>query len=554
MTFDPFGIGTTFLSLQYAWLKHPKKVLEAQQECAFSMGMLNFNAFAHMAGASPSPCTKAASADERFADNVWHENPVECLTMQSYLTYTRWLERVIYDTPGAPKKARRSGAFWARQWINAAAPSNFFWTNPVAVKKAWESNGASVNKGIRNFLADAIAGDVQTTHTEPFQPGSNLAITPGAIVFRNDIMEVIHYRPVRDQVHAIPIVLVPPWINKYYILDLDEKMSMVRHLVAEGFEVFTISWKNPDASLANSTYERYVLDGVLVTIEVARAMTKAPQVHAVGYCIGGTALATLMAWLNKKSSHKQHNMPVAHWTLLSSLIDFSRPGEIEAFINEQSLTTIESIMTSKGYLDKDHISWAFRMLRPNSLIWHYVVHKYLYGESPPPFSVLFWNADSTRLPRTLHSFCLRELYLKNKLMQQNAVALDAIAIDMALVKQPLYAVGATEDHITPWRGTFKTLSLVKSPARYALSNSGHILGIINPPNGNSRHHFWVGDATGENDAKAWHARQKLQHGSWWQDWTAWLHDKCGPMQTPLSDDDPAYPKLADAPGTYIFEQ
>ncbi len=553
MTFDPFGIGAIFLSLQHAWLKRPEKLLEAQHECAFSMGMLNFNALAYMVGASPHPCTKAVSADERFADSIWHDNPAECLAMQSYLTYTRWLERLIYDTPGVPKKESRSGAFWTRQWLNAVAPSNFFWTNPVAIKKAWETNGASVNNGLRNFLADIIAGDVQTTDTAPFQPGSNLATTPGAIVFRNHIMEVIHYHPMRDKVHAIPIVMVPPWINKYYILDLDERMSMVRHLVAQGFDVFAISWKNPDAALANSTYETYVLEGALAAVEVARTVSKVPQVHAVGYCIGGTALATLMAWLNKKSRHERH-MPVAHWTLLSSLVDFSRPGEIEAFINDQSLATIESMMTSKGYLDKDHLSWAFRMLRPNSLIWHYVVHKYLYGETPPPFSVLYWNADSTRVPRALHSFCLRALYRDNQLARKNGVTLDGIAIDMALVKQPLYAVGATEDHITPWRGTFKTLSLVSSPARYVLSSSGHILGIINPLDGNSHHHFWVGDATGASDGKAWRARQERQHGSWWQDWTAWLHDKCGPLQTPPSDDDPSYPKLGNAPGTYILEQ
>jgi polyhydroxyalkanoate synthase len=259
-----------------------------------------------------------------------------------------------------------------------------------------------------------------------------------------------------------------------------------------------------------------------------------------------------MGWLNKKYKDPMQ-IPVAHWTVLSSLIDFSQPGEIEAFINEQSLATLETLMASKGYLDKQQIAWAFRMLRPNSLLWHYVVHNYLYGETPPPFDVLYWNTDSTRLPFALQRFCLRELYMENKLAKRNGIRLNGQAIDMVMVQQPLYAVGTDEDHITPWRGTFRSLSLINSPARYVLSTSGHILGIINPPSSTSSRRYWAGEATGEIDHKAWYARQIMQPGSWWPDWSAWLQEKCGPLVTP-SAIHPDYPPLCDAPGTYVLEQ
>jgi polyhydroxyalkanoate synthase len=277
-----------------------------------------------------------------------------------------------------------------------------------------------------------------------------------------------------------------------------------------------------------------------------------PQVHAVGYCIGGTALAALMAWLNRKHEDAAQ-VPVAHWTLLASLVDFSQPGEIETFINPESFAMIDTLMDKQGYLDKSQISWSFRMLRPNSLIWHYVVHKYLYGETPPAFDVLFWNSDSTRLPRAMHRFCLRNFYRDNKLPQKDALVLDDYPIDFSRVTQPLYAVGAVDDHITPWRSTFKTLGLVRGPVRYALSTSGHILGIVNPPSERSKREHWVGDAGGATDGKAWRADQTKQAGSWWGDWSEWLHARCGPLQVPPKVGSAAYPGLCAAPGTYVHE-
>lgn len=553
MQLDPFGICNAFLKIQQGWMGHPQEQLAAQRELAASLWMLNLNALTAMVGGSGKNTEKVAEGDERFQHTEWHASPGNSLMVQNYLAYTRWLERVIYDTPGVDKKDRHTGAFWTRQWFNALAPSNFFLTNPVALKKAVESSGASITKGVENFMADMKAGDVQMLGNAPsFKLGKNLATTPGSVVFRNELLELIQYHPVGKKVRAMPLVMVPPWINKYYIMDLNEKKSMVRHLVAEGFTVFMISWKNPGADMADNSFEKYLVQGMLAAIDAARDISQSAQVHAAGYCIGGTGLTALMALLNRRFPNPAE-MPVAHWTLLSSLADFSQPGEIEAFINESSLATIERMMDKQGYLDKNQLSSAFRLLRPNSLIWHYVVHKYLYGETPPSMDVLFWNADSTRLPRAMHTFCLRQFYVNNNLAKKDALVLDGHAIDMGKITQPLYLVGTSEDHITPWTSTFKTASLVNGPVRYVLATSGHILGIVNPPSPASRRDYWVGDASGETDSATWLATQSKQAGSWWGDWTAWLHEGCGPLKAPPALAQKEYPVLGAAPGAYALE-
>lgn len=551
MNLDPLGINATLLKIQQAWLKHPQERLEAQRELAGDLWALNFNAVKSVASGSREPAPQIAAGDDRFVDPEWQSNFFSSMMVQNYLTYTRWLERVVYDTPDVEKKERRSGAFWTRQWFNAFAPSNFFLTNPVAIQKALESRGTSITKGIENMMSDIKAGDLQMMGNDPsFTVGKELANTPGDVVFRNELMEVIQYRPVGKKVREMPILFVPPWINKFYILDLTEKKSCIRHLVAEGFTVFIISWKNPGAEMADTGIETYLLDGILKAVDVARDITKSPQVHAAGYCIGGTALATLMALLNKKFPDPTQ-VPVANWTLFASLADFSKPGEIEAFINESSFATIEGLMAKQGYLDKKQLSSSFRLLRPNSLIWHYVVHKYLYGETPPSMDVLQWNADSTRLPRAMHTFCLRKYYVENVLTKKGAIELGGYPIDLTSISQPLYAVGTTEDHITPWDGTFKTVNLIKGPVRYVLSTSGHILGIINPPSPTSKREYWAGDATGQTDSTTWQAHQTKEKGSWWGDWTAWLHERTGEMKA-VPTAQPDYPKLCDAPGTYVM--
>ena len=550
--FDPFGAFAAIFHSQQAWAQHPQEWLHAMDRLARESGALQVHALRRALNLEQEDYIKPAEGDARFDAVEWRDHLYYDLLKQWYLLYTRWVGEAVYDTPAMTKHNRRRAAFWVRQWFNTLAPTNFFATNPVAMRKFYESNGESLAEGMKNWSEDQRVGEVQMVDGKGFSVGQNLATTPGSVVFRNELIELIHYAPMTEQVHAVPLVFVPPWINKFYILDLNEKKSMVRYLLKKGFSVFVISWRNPDAGMSNTTFEDYVLKGVLPAVEAARTLCGVPQVHAVGYCLGGTALATLMAWLNREYEDKP-GMPVASWTMLASLVDFSRAGEIEAFLNEEGIRKVEEVLARKGYLDGREMSMTFRLLRPNSLIWHYFVHSYLYGEKPPAMDVLYWNTDTTRLPRAMHSFYLRNCYVKNALAQRDGIAIGGHSIDLRRITQPLYAVGSDEDHITPWRGTFKTCTLVGGPARYALSTSGHILGIINPPVNPPKRAYWAGDWKGETDGKAWRGQHRQAPGTWWQDWTQWLEQHCGALQAPPPTETQAFPALCVAPGTYVLE-
>ena len=370
------------------------------------------------------------------------------------------------------------------------------------------------------------------------------------MVFRNRLLELIQYAPATERVRSVPIVIIAPWINKYYILDLNRKKSLVRYLVDQGYTVYITSWKNPTTEMRDTTLDDYMLEGILPAVDAVRAICGVPQVHVVGYCIGGTMLSALMAWLARGDSAS----PIAHWTLFTALVDFTDPGDIDVFIDEDSIRYIERMMAQNGYLDGQELALSFRMLRSNSLIWHYFVHNYLYGEEPPPFDVLYWNTDCTRLPEAMHSFYLRELYLHNKLAQPDALSLGGRPIDLGRIRQPLYAVGTEQDHIAPWKETFKICSLVGGPVRFTLATSGHIMGIVNPPVDPPKRRYWVGDASGASDAEAWRESQTKVPGSWWEDWDAWLAAQCGPFTAPPPLGTEVYPALEDAPGSYVLDR
>ena len=326
---------------------------------------------------------------------------------------------------------------------------------------------------------------------------------------------------------------------------------MVQYLLKQGFDVYITSWKNPTPDMAEVRFDDYLAEGVDEAVRVARAVSGADRVHAVGYCIGGTLLATYMAWLNRK--HPREEVPVSSWTLFASLTDFRSPGDIEVFIDEASVRWLSDLMRTRGYLDGREMAASFRLLRSNSLIWHYVVHGWLYGERPAPFDVLYWNMDTTRMPYRMHEYYLREMYLKNNLIKPNALTIAGEPIDLARIHQPLYSVSAEDDHIAPWRQTFHVNGYVTSPKRFVLSSSGHILGIVNPPLTPPKRRFWVGAAHRGQNADAWRAKAEEQAGSWWQDWSAWLAEKCGPLGAPPPVATEAFAKLADAPGTYVLE-
>ncbi len=548
---DPFGVARATLQVQQSWMSHP-------QWLSYHLLKLNADAWAVQWRAWERYCgvqreEEGLSNDARFQDPAWKENPYLKVIKDYYLLLTRWLEDTIAETPESDEKTQERATFWMRQMLDAAAPSNFFWLNPVAVRKFFESNGHSVVHGLKNLLSDTRLKTIRMTDTEAFQVGANLATTPGKVVYRSPLFELLQYQPQTTPVHATPIFFVPPWINKYYILDLNERKSLVNFLVKQGFTVFLISWKNPDASMREVGWEDYMFKGVLEAAQIAKEIAQVPQLHAVGYCIGGTLLATVMAWLNAESADTQEQ-PFASWTNLTTLVEFSNPGEVNTFIDEISLRFIDELMAQEGYLEGRAMADSFRMLRANTLIWHYYVHNYLYGEELPKFDVLYWNMDSTRLPEKMHSFYLREFYLHNKLAQPGALTFAGRPIDLGRIRQPLYDVSTLQDHIAPWMQTFKKAALLSSPIRHVLASSGHIMGIISPPVEPPKRHYWVGDATSATDAQAWLDAQTQAPGSWWNDWAHWLANQCGEKQAPPSLGNAQYPPLGDAPGLYVLER
>ncbi|ANQ84518.1 poly-beta-hydroxybutyrate synthase [Azoarcus olearius] len=551
-SFDPLGMAAPIIHAQLAWAAHPQELADRLLRLSSDLWRLQWHSWNRVLGLDSEDPVRPNPDDARFADPVWTESPTWDLTKEWYLALTHHVQDMLYDTPGLTGKERRRAAFWWRKWLNAVAPTNFFWTNPVAVRKAWETKGESLVRGFGNFLDDVRAGEVRMTRPDDFEVGKNLATTPGAVVFRNDLLEVIHYQPTRPQVHRDPVVIVTPWINKFYILDLVPKKSLIRYLLEQGLDVFITSWKNPDASMRDVTFDDYVTRGVHAAVETARGLAGAEKVHAVGYCIGGTALSMYMAWANRHFPAEA--VPVADWTVFTTLVDFQKPGDIEVFIDESSIRYLTGNMARTGYLEGKEMASAFRLLRSNSLIWHYVVHGWLYGETPASFDVLYWNMDATRMPYAMHSWYLRELYLHNRLIQKDALVVAGEPLDLAAISQPLYAVAAEDDHIAPWGQTFRINNFVTGPKRYVLSSSGHILGIVNPVVQPPKRNYRAAEAHRSESAEAWLDRAERHEGSWWEDWMQWLKPRAGELVDARPVANAAFPALAPAPGTYVLEK
>ena len=550
--FDPLGMFSPIVHAQFAWLAHPLEVSERAAHWWADLAALEIQSAARLAGQEAPDLVRPQADDARFADPVWSKEPAWDLLKQWYLFYTRHVQDALYETPGLSPKERRRAAFWWRQWLNAVAPTNFLFTNPVAIRKAIETRGESLRQGFDIFMKDMQAGTIRMTGQEGFAVGKNLATTPGAVVFRNRLLELIHYAPTQPSVRAMPIVIVTPCINKFYVLDLQAKKSLVKFLVDQGFDVYITSWKNPGADMRATGFDEYIVDGVAEAVRVARSLSGAEKVHAVGSCIGGTLLSTYMAWASKQMP--KEDLPVAHWTLLCTLVDFQSPGDIEVFIDEGSVNWLIDSMRTRGYLDGADMAATFRLLRSNSLIWHYLVHGWLYGEPLPPSDILYWNMDCTRMASRMHEFYLRELYLENNLVKPGGIAVGGVPIELAAIHAPLYQVSAEDDHITPWRQTFRINGHVTGEKRFVLTSSGHILGIVNPPVTPPKRHFRTGRAHRGETADAWLACAEEQPGSWWTDWVAWLDSRCGERRAAPAVATERFPRLADAPGTYVLER
>ena len=499
-------------------------------------------------GASLAKGLTSASADKRFAAPEWHSNPVYRTLKEVYLLASDWLLKQG-DADDMDEAERQRINFHLRQFVDAMSPTLMLMSNPAALHKAIETGGASVAAGARNLIADINAGRLGMVDAEAFAPGRNLALTPGRVVHRNRLIELIQYAPTTEQVHSIPLLILPPWINKFYILDMQPKNSMVRYLVEQGYTVFVISWKNPDASMDEIGIEDYMDLGPLQASDVAREITGSPTVNVMGYCIGGTLLTLTLATLAAKGDERFNSA-----SFMVSLQDFSRVGDTAVFMDEPALDLIEQQMMERGYLDSREMANMFNLLRSNDLIWANVVNNYLLGNKPPAFDLLYWNSDGTRMTRAAHSWYLRYTYLENNLVKPGTITLKGEAIDLGRIRLDAYAVGAEKDHIVPWDGAWRITQLFGGDVRYVRASSGHIAGIINPPGGKGA--YWtreIGEAAASSPEQ-WLQSAKRHEGSWWPDWTAWLSTRSGAKGAPPTMGNSQHPPLQDAPGTYVLEK
>jgi polyhydroxyalkanoate synthase subunit PhaC len=493
-------------------------------------------------GSAGSP---GGAADRRFAAPEWSNNPFYRTLKEAYLLASDWLAKQG-EADGMEEAERHRIAFHLRQFIDAMSPSLLLLSNPAALRRAMETGGASIADGLRNLMADLKAGRLQMVDEAAFAPGRNLALTPGKVVHRNRLIELIQYAPQTAVVHARPLLILPPWINKYYILDMQPKNSMVRHLVEQGFTVFVVSWKNPDAAMDGITIEDYMDLGVLEASDVVRGIAGSDQLNVMGYCIGGTLLAMVLAWLAAKQDDR-----FASASFMVSLQDFSRVGDTAMFLGESGIDYVEQQMLERGYLDSREMANMFNLLRSNDLIWANVVNNYLMGEKPPAFDLLYWNSDGTRMARAAHSWYLRNTYVENNLIVPGKIRLKGEAIDLGRITLDLYAVGAEKDHIVPWDAAWRVTQLVGGKARYILASSGHIAGVINPPGGKGT--YWSNQERAAT-AEEWRRAAAKHDGSWWSDWTGWLAERSGPMGSPPPMGSATQPPLEDAPGSYVLEK
>ena len=545
---DELGLGKAFMELASNMLANPARLAESQMALWQQYMTLWQNSMLRAWGAPVAPVAEPHKSDKRFKHEDWQDHLLFDYVKQSYLIAARWLHENVASVEGLDEQTRKKVDFFTRQYIDALAPSNFALTNPEVFKETIASGGQNLVKGLHNLLDDIERGNgklrISMTDTKAFELGVNIATTPGKVVFRNELVELIQYEPSTKKVHERPLLVIPPWINKYYILDLREKNSFLRWAVAQGHTVFMISWVNPDERLAGKDFEDYLTGGTLAALDAACEASGAKDVNAVGYCLGGTLLAATLGWLAAKKDRR-----IASATFMTSLIDFTRAGELEVFIDEAQVASLERKMRERGYLEGSEMANTFNMLRANDLIWSFVINNYLLGRDPFPFDLLHWNCDSTRMPAQMHSFYLRNMYMRNALREPGGVTLAGVPIDLSKSKVPTYFVSAIEDHIAPWKATYAGASVLGGPARFVLSGSGHIAGMINPPSAN-KYGYWTHEELPPS-ADEWFEGAKQHEGSWWTDWQAWIAARTGREVAPRIPGKGKLKALGDAPGTYV---
>ncbi|MDA8051719.1 MAG: class I poly(R)-hydroxyalkanoic acid synthase [Rhodospirillales bacterium] len=545
---DPLNIGRAFLEMTTRLMTSPAELMHAQLGFWQDYMTLWQNTARRVMGLDHKPVIEAGPADRRFKDAAWNENEIFDFIKQSYLLSARFVQDVVGRVDGLDPKTAQKVDFYARQFVEAMSPSNFVLTNPEVLRKTAETGGENLLKGLSNLLSDLDRGKgrlhIKMTDMDAFQVGGNIAVSPGQVVYQNDLMQLIQYAPATETVLKRPLLIVPPWINKFYILDLRPRNSFVRWAVAQGHTVFMVSWVNPDERLADKGFDHYMTEGVLAALEAIRKTTGEREVNAIGYCLGGTLLGSALAWLAAKDKE-----PIKTATFFVSLLDFTESGELNVFIDEEQLKVLEERMHRRGFLEGSEMAATFNMLRANDLIWSFVVNNYLLGNDPFPFDLLYWNSDSTRMPARMHSFYLRKMYQENKLAEPCGVTLGGEPIDLGRIRVPAYFLSTREDHIAPWKATYRGTQLLGGANRFVLAASGHIAGVVNPPDSGKYNHWVNPDLPA--DPEAWLRDASELAGSWWPDWHRWVSSH-GDERVPARD--PAKGKLKPiepAPGSYV---
>ena len=545
---DPLNIGHAFMEMTARMMANPAQLVQAQIGFWQDYLTLWSNTARRMMGGDAPAVIEEARGDRRFKDDAWRENEVFDFIRQSYLLSSRYFTSVVQGTEGLDAKTAQKVDFYTRQFVDAMSPANFVMTNPEVLRRTAETGGANLLKGLTNLLADLERGKgklrIRMTDDSKFKVGENIAVTPGKVVFQNDLMQLIQYAPTTETVYKRPLVIFPPWINKFYILDLRPKNSLIRWAVEQGHTVFVASWVNPDEHLSEKGFDDYIKEGVLAALDAIEAATGERAVNAIGYCLGGTLLATTLAYMAVKKDTR-----IKTATYFVTMTDFEEAGELGVFIDEEQLQGLEERMGKRGFLDGREMATTFNMLRANDLIWSFVVNNYLLGQEPFPFDLLYWNDDSTRMPAKMHSFYLRRMYQANDLCKPGGITLLGTAIDLRKIKVPSYLVSTREDHIAPWKSTYRGTQLYSGPVRFVLAASGHIAGVVNPPEGGKYSH-WVNEELPASPDE-WFAGATELAGSWWPDWQRWVTGQDKAMVPARVPGEGKLPALEDAPGSYV---
>ena len=530
------------------WLSDPQRALELQANLGRAYLDLWAGAVKRMAGEQVAPVATPDPRDKRFVDPEWSQNQFFDFLKQAYLVTSNWADHLVKNAEGVDEHTRKKAEFYVRQIANAISPSNFVFTNPELLRETLASNAENLVRGMQMLGEDIKAGHGhlkirQSDHGE-FEVGRNLALSPGKVVFQNELMQLIQYEPTTPNVLKTPLLIVPPWINKFYILDLTPEKSFIKWCVDEGLTVFVISWANPDAKLAEKSFEQYMREGVIAALDAVKEATGESKVNAIGYCVGGTLLAITLAYLAAKKENRALSA-----TLFAAQVDFTYGGDLMVFVDEQQIKQLETRMKEQGYLEASHMANAFNMLRSNDLIWPYVVNNYLRGKKPYPFDILFWNSDATRMPAANHSFYLRNCYLENRLTK-GEMEIAGVTLDLRNVKVPVYNLATREDHIAPAKSVLYGSQYFGGPVRFVLTGSGHIAGVVNPPD-KQKYEYWLGGAPVGADLDKWLQGAKEYPGSWWPDWLDWLKAQGAETVPARKVGGGKLKPIEDAPGSYV---